>query len=1687
MIIPEQGVFSFNYRGTYDSTTDYDSNDAVRGSDGKLYVAVEDNVPQGTDPVGAARYWAEATSSAIPRGREGPQGEKANAYRVVFYESETRPFPSGAAYDGTTFTPPTGSLDRIPNSPTLPIWQQWYELRNDLSPAQLDDLGIANLDRKGDPGQVIRGIDGTDGRDGRDAVDGQDGEDGDDGKDGTSSIIIYRKSLASELLSSDRPTVTYDGTNLLTGLNLPNTDNNAWQLEPYHSKMQGSWALHPDNTNPVDVDIDEAAGIVYVLDAGRKRQAGPPVVPKIIGRVYRYNLSDGSYVDRWDLDTNNEDAIGFDVQGSLVRVVDTEDRGTNPNQYNQVYVYSKTDGGRQNDIEFTVPRAGSYVLRGISTEGNSIYILTEQSIRRFRLSDRTEVSPPPLSDLRSDPPDLANDNVNPQGSDANEHYLFIVDATQRKVFTRDINTLSLRHEYREWSLDSRNGAPIGIGVAERQVLVVDTADLAVYRYYYPENILWGSTLTINENTPYDVTSTAPYDMTALRGDTTISVQGTGTGQDGMDGTNGNETRPIYREVAVGTNIANIANRPSGGTYSNGSYTTPPANWHLTGQEAVDAFSGEGILFQSNVRLSGDGNTILSYSIPFRVSGPVGPAGAVSAAGNSATFIFRVGTITPPTLPSGGTFIAATRIFTPPQNWSIDPPSTIADDQYLYVVAVTLPGQGTDGSGTIAYHGPTQMPKGTQGRKGDDGDPSTVPGPAGTAGRSFTMMYRESATRPDLPTGGTWDGRTFRPPTGWSLDTPTRTDNDPEALYATGVELPGGGGAPHYTGIIEQSGRDGGQGPIGVQGIRGAGTELIFQVATTIPDTPDPGSGSWNHQTGAYTPPGGWSLDPGAYTGNQHLYASKVELPGDSNTETYRSVVRISGLDGHDGTSTITPGQPGAGNGDSLAAIFRTSTTPGDTTIIGHQPSGGTRSGNNLTAAPSGWSLSPPSSVSRGTYVYMAVADLSGDGSTITYYLPIMMSGWPGTDGRPGGTGPAGLNANTVGFIYTRAATIPTAPLAGSGQFFARTALTMERVVVPGWSTNPDDPSLGSSLLWVVPWSYDPNAQTNQLLYGAVSSFHGEAGQRGRTGPAGPGTAGTGQDGSSTINMYRPSSTPLRSIPTGGTWVRATHTFTPPSGWYDTVAQAEDQGSAGDAIYAVAVYLSGTADVINAYSHPLRMTGIPGRDAPHTQVQYSISGGDGTYATNIQNPYFIRFSTDGGVTWAVGHRMRLDGTDGTPGRPGRDGKFVLPIFRNSATRPALPSGLSYSNGVIHGLPPWTREAPDPVSGQDLWVSPIEINPVDGAALAITVYETGSGEDGTDGRDGDSQKLIFHRGTSVPSAPSGGTWNGNDYDPPATWVESYPTSGSGDVYASVVTLSGTNKTNSGISYDTVWRFSSRDGTNGTNGNGTQEIYRRSSAVVSGIPSATGVTVTNGRLNNAPTNWHLIDPGGTVDLYRSTANIQPDGTVTFSRAFKATGNDGFSYQKFYIASTSDSVSQPNVDYNGSAFSNFGSWAMIAPTSPAGSNVFVLNVRYQRSVANSEVEEGVILVGTVPGTAPPSGGAQAYPFSYGIAVRGTHAIQAQQFGGANPAQPSLTLAPGDSGSYNVVIRNSASHLDYYFDLPDGLNLVGVYDTGVGVAEDTSNWQNLDTANPRRYIRARQRRGDADYHLRVTVMRPSN
>ena len=818
----QEGV-KFEYRGNWNSTADYNSNDAVRGSDGKLYVATEDNVPRNTNPVGATRYWAEATSSAIPQGPQGPRGLQGPA--------GPRGQQGNPGSDGTT-----GSTG--PRGP-----------------------------------QGIQGIQGPRGLQG---LPGNPGAAGSDGINGYSTRLIYRKVNTFDYTTI--PSVTYNGTRPPDGtsLSLPTQ----WSVTPYVSQTFNNWN-DPDITAPEDLVVDPDSGLIYIVQTGSPN-----------GTVYKFDFSGSAPGTNpsWILNSGNRAPRGIAISGNFIYVLNTARRSADNNYLNDIFVYAKSNGILQTTITITTPDMHPEP-RAITIEGSSIYIAsqkfgadqrTTKAIRVFNLQGVEQTT------LGLNVFPASNDT--PIAIESDDRFLYVLNGSDDKIYVYDRNDPDRRIESLEFSLARDT---IGFALSEFEAFSILSSNSNVYRYYNPRNIVWGSALFVQEQSPFTVVSSPLLQMTARRseggtGGVTIIQGGGGTGGSGQAG---DSVRFIYQEVGEGT-TAPRQPPTTLGAYTGGRFT-PPQDWHLTEAGALRAFGQIGDLYVSVVRLSGDGDTILEYGAPFKVTGPRGPPG------NSTTFIYNAKT-TVPAPATGGTWDGTTLTLSPSaqtEGWSVNPPGSLTPGQTLYLSEVTLPGVTTD---ALSYKPPfsvprgEQGPQGAQGPRGTQGPASTEPGPEGT---SFRLIFQEALAEPSLPSGGTWDGTTFRVPSGWVSNSPHRSVNDPENLYATGVELPGGGGTPHYQGVFQLNGPKGDQGDAGTPGTRGDGTELIFLVGTSPPAAPASGSGTWNPTTDTYTPPTSWSLDSSAYTGTNNLYAVKVTLPGSSTEETYSTVIRLNGPPG----------------------------------------------------------------------------------------------------------------------------------------------------------------------------------------------------------------------------------------------------------------------------------------------------------------------------------------------------------------------------------------------------------------------------------------------------------------------------------------------------------------------------------------------------------------------------------------------------------------------------------------------------------------------------------------------------------------------------------------------------------------------------------------------------------------------
>ena len=866
--------FTFSYRANWNNTTAYSAGDAVRSpSNGMLYVATA-SVTGGTDPGAGAvppSPWASPFRGVLaqgPPGVDGADGTNGSSLVAYFRSGTTQPPIQNASYNN----PPTGWSRTVPVS-NEPIWILIYRLDGDGTTFTQDAIFQISGPR-GPPG-----IAGQDGQDGAVGPRGATGTAGADGDNGISSRFAYRKTEAVELTTV--PAITYDGSSIA----LPGGANSQWSLQPYISRTYNSWTVDQvtNGSELQDIDVDETVNpnIVYVL-------VGSPTK-----MVLRYSLT-GTHLGSFSV-SDIDNPIDLDLQGNTIRILD----GSTPGATNQqVYAYSKLTNNRTPGQDFLLTRNASGVIRTISHEGDSLYFVTERSIRRTTFGG-AEQSDGVLSSLG---PNITR----PRGSDADPTYFYVLDQDDRRIYTRFTDALMVRRETKEWNLAAANGSPVGFSITDNSAYVLNTTNRAVYVYYSPEQPLWGVTFYYTVGTA-GATVSLPFQMEGPPGSDTVTVQGTGIGRDGNPG---NSIGIVYEAVGA-TDDAPAQPTAGTGTAVNGALTAPPVNWHLTIPAALVGQSADYKLYFSVAYIPGTGTGGITYSAVEEFRGPRGPPGpqgtpgTSAAAGDSYLLLYQT-SATEPVVASGGVWDPTTRTFTTQPNygsWQQQAYTTIPDGQNLYISFVRLPGSG----GTPMYGHPQEIPRGGQGTRGPAGNDAphtqiqySVDGRTGWSTTTVNPYYLRFST----DGGQSWqDAQRFRMDgtdgaAGAAAPlTQIQYSIDGTTGWATSVANPyfirfsNDNGATWTPYRFRQDGNDGNS------------IARIYQRSDTEPARPVNGTGTWNGSD--YDPPAGWHEDdPG---GTDTLYSSAVTLSGTDKTNTgitYSSVWQASGADGRDGVPNV---------------------------------------------------------------------------------------------------------------------------------------------------------------------------------------------------------------------------------------------------------------------------------------------------------------------------------------------------------------------------------------------------------------------------------------------------------------------------------------------------------------------------------------------------------------------------------------------------------------------------------------------------------------------------------------------------------------------------------------------------------------------------------------------------------------
>ena len=309
---------------------------------------------------------------------------------------------------------------------------------------------------------------------------------------------------------------------------------------------------------------------------------------------------------------------------------------------------------------------------------------------------------------------------------------------------------------------------------------------------------------------------------------------------GNDDPDSGPTDPTsWRREADGTPDFN--NPPSGWS------TTVPSNRHIWIIVAtVPADITAAIHFRSSIRITGlDGQD-----------------GAASAAGNSQRIIFTR-SATAPTAPTGGTRNTDGSPNVLPTGWSLTVPT---GTDPLYGSAMVIPGDRDD---ALTYSDPFIL-SGTPGARGAQG----------IDGYSTVPIFRQTATGTTVnsPTGGSYTGGVLTPPADWSLTEPADATGM-ETWHVFAVIAPNGTITYSIPRLPGADGADGAPGAAGRDGLDGNAVMVIFQRNTLVPPTPNADTGSYDLDTGVYTPPSGWSLEVPAGTNTLWGTYAQINIHG----------------------------------------------------------------------------------------------------------------------------------------------------------------------------------------------------------------------------------------------------------------------------------------------------------------------------------------------------------------------------------------------------------------------------------------------------------------------------------------------------------------------------------------------------------------------------------------------------------------------------------------------------------------------------------------------------------------------------------------------------------------------------------------------------------------------------------------
>ena len=680
----------------------------------------------------------------------------------------------------------------------------------------------------------------------------------------------------------------------------------------------------------------------------------------------------------------------------------------------------------------------------------------------------------------------------------------------------------------------------------------------------------------------------------------------------------------------------------------------------------------------------------------------------------------------------------------------------------------------------------------------------------------------------------------------------------------------------------------------------------------------------------------------------------------------------AGADGSNGLNGA-PGLSGTDGDDGSQGRYKITVYMSASLHPSTPPTGGSVVvDTGVVTPPAGWVNEPPSpGIGEFTYGTEYIVNPVTQTGTVTpiwstVYLFSGPRGSHGSDGPEGPEGPEGPTGPTgpdgssglqgsqgpqgtiIVQLFQNATSPPATPTGGSYDID-----TGALVVPAGWTAAPTTLGAGE-LTYISQDTIDPATQTGIITptwsvpfqAGATGpqGQQGDQGIQGNTGPAGPAgadgsdgadgaqgnTGSSGAQGIYTITIYRNAAT-VPNTPNGGTVIVATGVVSPPNNWANTPITPPS----GQRTWVSEARVNPVSDVGTLIPSWLSVSQYSGHEGPQGQ-----QGQQGTTGNQ-------------GATGSTG----ADGADGSDGADGVQGSYTVTVYRSAGLHPnAPPTGgeVVVATGVVTPPTGWHNDPPSPGIGEFTYGTKYRVNPTTQSGTVIPIWGTvylfsgprgSQGSDGPTGPDGPTGATgaagstgqqgdqgaqgeyiiqIFRNATSIPSTPTGGSYNVDTaaLTPPTDWTADPTTPGATELtYISQDTINPATQTGAITpSWSPPFQAGAAgpqgpagprgnagpagaDGTNGSDGadgsqgpqgddgpvgsagndgnDGRQGIYiitvYRNAANQPATPAGGTVVVDTGVVS-PPNNWSNspITPGPGQNVWASQARVNPASNV-------------------------------------------------------------------------------------------------------------------------------------------------------------------------------------------------------------------